>query len=125
MFTPENATTSGKSRCFTRRDAVRAAAMSHVINRCGLPVPVGAAIAEKMGARGSRLIADFSSGLSPIFAAVWPESIARTKGAIAYARGWEVLADRLDRSRYPAAIVVNISAIALKTIHSLAEQFEE
>lgn len=47
-FVPSRPTAPGRSRHFSARDACRAAVMAYMVNRCGLPLGVGAYVAEML-----------------------------------------------------------------------------
>lgn len=151
-FVPAYKTVPGRSRMFTLNDACRAAIMAYVINRCGLPIAVGADIADllnggarwPLGSASWSLISDLFDPNFTLFIVVFPDAAHHIKGrraapaqdaheaqnaveAYVLARGWKgdgSVSDVLSTRDPMGAIVVNMSRIACETRERLYKHID-
>lgn len=129
FFTADRPTSRGSSRRFTLDDARRAAVMSYLVNRCGVPVAVGAHIADML--RDQRHLFGDMHDLE-IYVLVFPDAAAKvtmrldqaTVDAITFAVGWDGSDGSVVwvlRKHNPTGVTIaNLSRIVKETDQRLA-----
>lgn len=133
QFTPSRETVRGSSRRFNENDACRVAIMAYMVNRCGLPLGVGAHVAQMLRDQ-QHLLADMAD--LDIYAIVFADEAhaigklpneASAKG-ITFAVNWDKNTGsvmNLLHDREPTGVtIVNMSRLARNARNRLAKHLD-